>query len=87
MLIPTAQAGSDRPATKKEYLRHLISETEAELQVLERENAILGYMAKLVALDAMALSELLAAPADVADSTAAGSGTDLTAAVDFFIAN
>ncbi|MFQ5973050.1 MAG: hypothetical protein ACE5Q3_12020 [Alphaproteobacteria bacterium] len=76
-----------RPATKKEYLRHLISETEAELQVLERENAILGYMAKLVALDAMALSELLAAPDDVADSTAAGSGSDLTAAVDFFITN
>lgn len=76
-----------RPATKKEYLRHLISETEAELQVLERENAILGYMAKLVALDAMALSELLTAPDDVADPGATGSGSDLTAAVDFFVTN
>ena len=43
--------------TKKEYIRGLLTETQSEISILEQEETILGYMAKLVALDALVLSE------------------------------
>ena len=46
-----------QPLSKQEYLRQLIAEGTSSLAVLNQEETILGYMAKLVALDAMALSE------------------------------
>jgi hypothetical protein len=46
-----------QPLSKQEYLRQLIAEGTSSLAVLDQEETILGYMAKLVALDAMALSE------------------------------
>jgi hypothetical protein len=42
---------------RDEYIRGLISKTESELAIIDQEETILGYMAKLVSLDAMALSE------------------------------
>lgn len=46
-----------RPGSRDERLRSLLTETAAELALLDQEGRMLGYMAKLVALDAMALAE------------------------------
>jgi hypothetical protein len=43
--------------TREDFVRQLIGENEATLAVLDQEQSILGFMAKLVALDALALSE------------------------------
>ena len=43
--------------SKKEYIKHLLKDTQSEIAILEQEETILGYMAKLVALDALTLSE------------------------------
>lgn len=53
---PVSQ-GNDRLLTTDNYLKQLISETQFKLQLLDQEETILGYMAKLVALDANALSQ------------------------------
>ncbi len=45
------------PMTRKEHLRRLVSDVQSELSIIEQEETILGYMAKLVALDAMDLAE------------------------------
>lgn len=45
------------PVSKQEYLRRLIEDSEAELAILDQKEQVLGYMAKLVALDALALAE------------------------------
>ena len=42
--------------TKKEFIRHMAIEPKPNWRA-EQDDHILGYMAKLVALDAMALSE------------------------------
>lgn len=75
-----------RPVTKKEYLRQLVAETEAELQVLDQEETILGYMAKLIALDALALSDLLAENTTEDEYGEPIEETGISAAVDYFIA-
>lgn len=73
-----------QPLSKQDYLRQLIAEEESDLAVLDQEETILGYMAKLVALDAMALSEGL-----TDDAMALGdNGDELSSpasAVEFFI--
>lgn len=46
-----------RAVTKEEHLRQMIATAESELSLVDQEESILAYMAKLVALDAMALSE------------------------------
>jgi len=53
--------------SKKEYIRKLLTDTQSEIAILEQEENILGYMAKLVALDALTLSEE-ALDAELADS-------------------
>ena len=59
----TTQMETRRPGaiSKQDYLRHLIAENQAVASILDQEEQILGYMAKLVALDAMGLSEEVAA--------------------------
>ena len=75
---PTAGA-----ATKQDQLRQMLADAQAGLALLDQERTMLGYMAKLVALDAMALSE------QVMDAELADSGlprTDTPAqAVNFFV--
>jgi len=72
-----------RAVTKEEFLRQLIQQTDSELAIMDQEESILGYMAKLVALDAMALSEeVLAAEAD--EYGVEEEEMTLTSAVDFF---
>ena len=55
------------PVGKAGWLREMVAETESELALLEQERVILGHMAKLVAFDALALSEE-AMDAELADS-------------------
>ena len=59
-----------RPVTQEDYLRQLIGENEAEIALVDQERAILGYMAKLVSLDALALSEDVGGDTIVADASA-----------------
>ncbi|MDV7338356.1 hypothetical protein RYZ26_02025 [Terasakiella sp. A23] len=43
--------------TREEHVRRMVADVQTELAVLDQEETILGYMAKLVALDAMSLAE------------------------------
>ncbi len=69
--------------TKGDYVRQLIADTDAEIALIQQEEMILGYMAKLIALDATALSEQVAdaerVDSDVTDRTG------LTSVVNFFV--
>jgi hypothetical protein len=71
--------------TKEQYFRQMLTEAQADLALLEQEDRILGYMAKLVAFDAMALSEE-ALDAELADSDLPGA-TGPAQAVGFFLGN
>ena len=46
-----------RPVSRMEYLRQLVAEAQGDLAVVDQESMILGHMAKLVSLDALALAE------------------------------
>jgi len=74
-----------RPLTHEEELRHMAADVQAELALLEQEESILGYMAKLVALDAMALAEE-SLDAELSDSDMPGAKGP-AGAVSFFIDN
>ena len=52
---------------------------------MNQEETVLGYMAKLVALDALALNDLLTAPPEGDDPAFEGEGEGLASAVDYFI--
>ncbi|MBH67129.1 MAG: hypothetical protein CMM58_02130 [Rhodospirillaceae bacterium] len=71
--------------TKEEFIRHMATEAEAELALADQDDLILGYMAKLVALDSMALSEE-AIDAELADS-ALPNNSSPAQATSFFIKN
>lgn len=45
------------PTTQRDAVLNLIANAQAQIAILDQEEQVLGYMAKLVALDAMALSE------------------------------
>ena len=57
----------------EDYIRQMLADNDAALALLDQEENILGYMAKLVALDATALSEQVMeselAEADVPEAT------------------
>ena len=70
--------------SSKDYLRRMIQNAESELAVLDMEEEVLGHMAKLVVLDAMALADDLSAmqfandPKNIAQNTSRPAGaTDL----------
>lgn len=46
-----------RPVSRDEYLRQLVANAQADIALVEQEAVILGHMAKLVSLDALALAE------------------------------
>lgn len=73
--------------SKQDHLRQLIADNQAEGAILDQEETILGYMAKLVALDAMALSEDVAAKdVDAGNAVTDGEGNvSLSSSIDFFI--
>ncbi len=70
--------------SREDFLHQMIGDNEATIAVLDQEQSILGYMAKLVALDAMALSEAVNG-GDIAGTEARTAETDVTSAVDFFV--
>jgi hypothetical protein len=73
--------------TKREYLERMSMEAEARLAILDQEEQVLGFMAKLVALDAMAFADELD-QAETASTTANSSSTPiLSSAVRMFIRN
>ncbi|MCW9035536.1 MAG: hypothetical protein OQJ97_15055 [Rhodospirillales bacterium] len=74
-----------RPLTHEEQLRRMASNVQAEIALLDQEEGILGYMAKLVALDAMALAEE-SLDAELSDSDTPGSQGP-AGAVSFFMNN
>lgn len=78
----TAPEVDGRAVGKQEYLRHLIAAAETEEALLDQKDLVLAYMAKLVALDAMALADEV----DAASLETAGRPEvrDVTVAVDFF---
>lgn len=69
--------------SKPEYVRRMIANAESEMALIDQEGEVLGYMAKIVALDAMVLAEEIA-DADLADSDVTEE-TDLTSVVKIFI--
>jgi len=69
--------------SKADYVRQMIADTDAEIALIAQEETILGYMAKLIALDATALSEQVA-DAEAVDSDVTEK-TDITSAVGFFV--
>ncbi len=73
-----------RPVTKQAYLRQLVGETQSEIAIIDQEESILGYMAKLVSLDAMALSDLLTGGSE-AEPEGEAEAVGITAAVEFFV--
>ena len=80
-----AETEDGRVLSREEQLRRMAGEVQAELALLDQEETILGYMAKLVALDAMALSEE-SLDAELADSDTPGSQGP-AGAVSFFMSN
>ena len=70
--------------SREDFLRQLIGDNEATIAVLDQEQSILGYMAKLVALDAMALSEAVKGD-DIIGAETQMAETGVTAAVEFFV--
>ena len=72
-----------RAVTKQEFLRQAVADTQSELSIVDQEETILGYMAKLIALDALALTEAIADGDDELDGET--ESNDIAIAVDYFI--
>jgi len=81
----TAIQVEGQEVTKSEYVRHLLTESQADMALLKQEETILGYMAKNVAFDALALSELTL-DAELADSDNPGE-TAPKKPIDIFLSN
>jgi len=73
------------PVNKQDYLRHLLAEAESDIAILDQENAVLGYMAKLVALDAMALAEGIEDPGSLAAQGPSEDDGVLVTVVELFV--
>ena len=73
--------------TKREYLERLSMEAEAQLAILDQEEQVLGFMAKLVALDAMAFADELDQAEQASVTTKSPATTMLSSAVRMFIQN
>jgi hypothetical protein len=71
--------------SRDQYLRHLIAMAQAERAILEQEELMLSYMAKLVALDAMSLEQEITEMAVAEAGEGMLGGADVAEAADFFI--
>ena len=82
---PSAQRASDGPPENKaDYLRRLVADADSEMALITQEGEIVGYMAKLVALDAASFSEQITADEDDADMDQERPAT-VTSALNHFI--
>ena len=71
--------------TKDEYVRMMLADAQSELAILEQEETVIGFMAKLVALDALQLNEE-AMDAEIAGQFSPPSSGP-SGAVDLFLSN
>ncbi len=72
-----------KAVSKQDYLRQVVTEAEADVALLDQEETVLGYMAKLIALDAMALSDAVVAEDSAVEPPA--KAASVTSAVEFFV--
>lgn len=70
---------------KADYLRHLIAESESDLAIIDQERNILGYMAKLVSLDALALSDASFEAPEGQTAANTDRKKPLFSAIDYFV--
>jgi len=73
------------PADKADYLRRLVAETDSELALVGQEQEILGYMAKLVSLNATALAEEIEEETEEAATETEAEDSPITSALNHFI--
>ena len=87
------QSADGESLTKEQYLRQMVVDAQAQVALIDQEDTLLGYMAKLVALDALALSEEVMdaeyANAQTLSGDALGRGATLSPAkaAHFFLKN
>lgn len=74
-----------RDVSREEYVRFLLSNIESERALLDQEQLMLGYMARLVALDAHTLEQEVALGVDVPGVDSAAEPERLAEAADLFI--
>ena len=73
------------PIDKADYLRRLVADTDAELALVQQEQEIVGYMAKLVSLNATALAEGIVEDANKTGTETAEQVSPITPALKYFI--
>jgi hypothetical protein len=78
---------ADQDMTKREYLERMAMDAEASLAVLDQEEQVLGFMAKLVALDAMAFADELDQAENGTTEISGQAAPILSSAVRLFIQN
>lgn len=71
--------------TKEDYVRQMLADAQADAALIDQDATILGYMAKLVALDALALADEALNPG--ADDALVANKATPAANVQFFITN
>ena len=71
--------------SKQDYLRQIITKAEADVALLDQEETVLGYMAKLIALDAMALSDAVVADELAPGAAPVAQGASVNAAIDICV--
>ncbi|SCA58264.1 conserved exported hypothetical protein [Candidatus Terasakiella magnetica] len=72
--------------SREEHVRRMVADVQTDLAVLDQEETILGYMAKLVALDAMSLAEE-GLDEELLDSDVVGNTLAPAKNVSFFLNN
>lgn len=74
--------------TQADFVRNMIAQNQAELALIDQEDMVLGYMAKLVSLDALALAENISVAENGEDVVAVEEPRNsITSTVDLFINN
>lgn len=71
--------------SREDYVRHLLANAEAERSIIEQEQLMLSYMARLVSLDAQALEQSLMGGGEQFAELADDDPVRPANAVDFFI--
>ncbi|OUR90595.1 hypothetical protein A9Q81_19120 [Gammaproteobacteria bacterium 42_54_T18] len=72
---------------REQYIRYLLSHVDSELALLDQERLMLGYMAKLVALDAQALEHEIAYVEPDGEAMAIKAQMRIANTTDMFIGN
>lgn len=74
--------------TQADFVRNMIAQNQAEVALIDQEDMVLGYMAKLVSLDALALAENISVAESGEDVVAVEEPRNtITSTVDLFINN